>query len=153
MPSRLNFMLAAAALLSASAVLAQGISASGSIPARQASYRETGTAFKAINDELRKDAPGRFAMGSSARQIAANLRQVVTMFPAGSGPAAGVKTKAKAAIWSDRATFDRLNGAAVRQADVLVAAMRGTDIVAIRTQTQTLGRTCKACHDQFRLAD
>lgn len=153
MHSRWYLALAAATLLPASVVLAQGLSVSASIQARQASYREVGTAFKAINDELRKPVPGRFIMASSARQMAANLRQASTMFPVGSGPAEGVKTKAKPAIWSDRATFDRLNTAAVRQADALVVAMRGTDMAAMRAQTSALGQACKACHDQFRFKD
>lgn len=153
MPSRLYFALAVAALLPPSIALAQGLSAPASIQARQANYRETGTAFKAINDELRKSAPGRFIMASSARRIAANLRQVGAFFPAGSGPAAGVKTRARNTIWNNRATFDRLNGVAVVQADGLVAAMRGTDVAAIRIQAQALGRACKACHDQFRIED
>lgn len=151
MKLRILACLTAGVLAAGTAALAEGTPPSASIPARQASYRETGAAFKTINDELRKSAPGRFAMASSARQIEANLRQVAGLFPAGSGPASGVKTKARAVIWSNRAGFDQANVAAVRQADLLVAAMRGTDIAAIRRQTQALGRSCKACHDTYRI--
>lgn len=149
----LHFILAAAALLGTTAAVAQELTGADAIKARQASYRETGTAYKAINDELRKDAPGHFALASSARQIAANLPQVVSLFPAGSGPEAGVKTKAKPAIWTNRATFERANAAAVQQANALVAATRATDVAAMRLQLQALGKTCKACHDQFREQD
>ena len=120
---------------------------------RQSQFREIGTAFKAINDELRKDTPGRFAMGSSARLIAGNLHRVGTLFPPGSGPGAGIKTKAKPNIWTDRAQFDRLNASAASEADRLVAIMKGNDLGAIRAQVPVLGAACKSCHQQFRAED
>ncbi len=123
------------------------------IQTRQSQFREIGTAFKAINDELRKDAPGRFVLGSSARLIAGNLHRIGALFPAGSGPAAGIKTKAKANIWTDRAQFDRLNASAASEADKLVVVMRGNDMAAIRAQVPVLGAACKSCHQQFRAED
>lgn len=145
---------AAAFVLGATTVVGQSqLAPAAAIKARQQQYREIGTAFKAVNDELRKSSPGKFAMGSSARQIAANLRQVNSMFPAGSGPSSGIKTKALATIWSKQPEFQRLNAAAVVAADKLVLAMRGTDNAAMTAQAQAVGRSCKACHSAFRAED
>ena len=141
------------ALFLASAAFGQGSPGATPVKARQGQFREIGTAFKAINDELRKDTPGRFILGSSSRLIATNLRQVSGMFPVGSGPARGIETKALPEIWNNRAAFDRLNETAVAQADSLAAAIRINDSGEIRVQVRALGETCKSCHGQFRVAD
>ena len=151
--SGMTITAAAAAALVATAAFSQTGTPASSIQARQGQFREIGTAFKAINDELKKDTPGKFAMATSARQIAGDLRQVRGLFPAGSGPAAGIKTKALPAIWSDHAKFDALNAAATVEADKLVAVMRGGDAAAIRVQAKALGGTCQTCHQQFRAQD
>lgn len=144
----------ASLVLGAAAAVGQGQSpAATAIKARQEQFREIGTAFKAVNDELRKSAPGKFAVGSSARQIAGNLRQVKTMFPTGSGPSSGIKTKASATVWTKQAEFLRLNAAAIAEADKLVLALRGADTAAMKAQAQSLGRSCKACHTSFRVGD
>lgn len=139
-------------MLGASVVTGQALSpAATAIQARQSQFREVGTAFKAINDELRKAAPGKFVLGSSARQIATNLRQVRTMFPAGSLAAPGQKSKALPEIWTTRAAFDKLNASAVAEADKLAMVLRSTDTGAIAKQVKVLGATCQSCHRQFRV--
>ena len=145
---------AGAALLVATVAVSQTGTPAAAIQARQGQFREIGTAFKAINDELRKEAPGKFVLGSSARQIAMDLRQVRTLFPVGSGAAGGVKTKALPAIWAQRARFDALNAAATVEADKLVATLRGGgDQAAIAAQAKALGASCKSCHVPFRAPD
>ncbi len=144
---------ALAGLAATSAAIGQSASSAAIIKARQAQFREIGTAFKAKNDEWKKSAPGKFIMTSSARQIAGNLKQTGTMFPAGSGPSAGVKTKALVAIWQKPAEFSRLNAAAVAEANKLVIVMRGGDTSAISAQVKALGRACQSCHKPFRLDD
>ena len=146
-------ILVAAGLLAATSAIGQALAPTAAIRARQANFREMGTAFKAINDELRKPALGKFVLSSSARQIAGNLRQVGSMFPAGSGREAGLKTAAKPEIWSHQADFARLNAAAIVEADRLVAATRGGDPAAIRAQVKATGGACKGCHDLYRQPD
>ena len=156
MRQRNVLMVAAAWILGLGAPAATGqttTSPAEAVQARQSQFREIGTAFKAINDELRKDAPGKFALASSARQIATDLKQAKLMFPAGSGPVPGVKNKARPEIWTNRATFDKAGAAAIVEADKLVAVMRGGDQTAMTTQAKALGATCQACHRQFRAED
>lgn len=141
------------ALLAPVTAIGQAPSAADAIQARQRQFREIGTGFKAINDELKKDAPGKFLMGSSARQIAGNLRQVGKLFPTGSGPSSGVKTKALPVIWAKQADFAKFNGAAIAEADKLALVLKGSDIAAMRAQAKVLGKTCQSCHQQFRAED
>jgi cytochrome c556 len=151
MRSLLYFGAVLAGFAVTSTAVGQSASPAAIIKARQAQFREIGTAFKAINDELKKGTPGKFVMTSSARQIAGNLKQTGTMFPAGSGPSSGVKTKALAAIWAKPTEFSRLNAAAVAEANKLVVVLRGSDAAAISVQVKALGRTCQSCHKPFRL--
>ena len=153
---RKRLMMAAAWMVGLGAAAATGQTPAPpaeAVPARQSQFREIGTAFKAINDELRKEAPGKFALASSARQIATDLKQVRLMFPAGSGPVPGVKNKARPEIWTNRATFDKAAAAAIVEADKLSAVMHGGDQAAVMTQAKALGLTCQACHRQFRAKD
>lgn len=149
--SAFGYGLAACAAIVATAAASQAGTPVDAIHARQGQFREIGTAFKAINDELKKDTQGKFAMATSARQISGDLRQVRGLFPAGSN--AGAKTAALPAIWTDHAKFDALNAASTTEADKLVAAIRTGDATAIRTQAKVLGASCQTCHQQFRARD
>ena len=148
--TRCSLVLGLAAMSGLTPASAQSPAPTAMVQPRQALFREIGTAFKNINDELKKDSFGKYMMSSSARQIAGNLRQAQAMFPAGSGPAPGIKTRARPEIWSDRAKFDQAAGAATFEADKLVAVMRGNDPEVIRSQARALGEACKDCHSQFR---
>ena len=58
-------------------------------------------------------------------------------------------SKARPAIWTDRARFDRLAENMRGEARKMSAAAGG-DIAAIRAQFSSLGQSCKACHDDFK---
>jgi cytochrome c556 len=152
---RTSRALIACAILSFSAAttLAQPSPPSDAIAARKAQFHGIGAAFKAVMDELKKDAPDKAVLAASADKIAANLKAVRTLFPDGSGPAPGVKTHARPEIWTDRAEFDRLNLAATNQAGVFGAAARGGDMAAIQAQAKALGGACQSCHQKFRLSE
>jgi cytochrome c556 len=113
--------------------------------------RELGAAFKAVNDGLRGPAPQTIMIQMSARQIANAARAQYNWFPAGSGPQPGVKTAAKPEIWTQAARFRQLqDGFATQVASFQRAAMSG-NADAMRTGARSLGGSCKACHDEFRV--
>ncbi len=120
------------------------------IEQRQALYREIGTAVKAIRDETRKSAPMNFVIKSSVKRIASGLREVQPMFPEGSGPEAGIETKALESIWKNKAEFESRYTKAIEQADKLVLVAKQKDMKKTRAQLKSLGRECKGCHDKFR---
>lgn len=120
------------------------------VRSRIVGYRELGAAFKATNDGLRGDVKT-VLIQQSARQIRAAARQQYSWFPAGSGAKAGVKTAAKANIWSNPTQFKTAQDNFARQAEAFQKAANGGDAVTIRIEARKLGATCKACHDQFRV--
>lgn len=120
------------------------------IAARQAGYKKMGAAIKALNDQLKSDAPVKAAMVGAARMIALTAREQGKLFPAGSSPASGLKTDALPAIWTDRAAFDGQMGRLVTESGKLLAIANGGDAAAIRAQVKATGAVCSACHRQFR---
>lgn len=120
------------------------------ISARQAGFKEIGGAFKTINDEIKSGRPDWNTVRSSARNLETRATAIGRFFPRGSGAQPGVKTRALPAIWTDTATFVRLQNEFAANARALNAAAvagNATDLAAART---ALGGNCKACHDRFR---
>jgi cytochrome c556 len=78
---------------------------------------------------------------------------VAKHFPKGSGPQAGLKTRAKASVWTDQASFVKLQNDMIAAANGLNAAAIKGDVAALTAARTTLGGTCKSCHDKFRESD
>lgn len=116
-------------------------------------YRETGAAFKTLNDQLKSDTPIKIMLRSSARRIVQTSHDQYDFFPKGSGPESGEKTKAKAAIWADPAGFKLAQDNFQKQADRTAAAIDKGDPAQMKTEVHALGETCGACHNKFREKD
>lgn len=127
--------------------------AADTIKMRIANYRELGTAFKNINDELRSSSPSTFMIQMSARDVSRAARDQYNWFPAGSGPEAGVKTRAKAEIWATPAKFKSAQDLLATNAEAFAKAAKGGDVGEIRAASKELGRACVTCHRSFREED
>ena len=98
-------------------------------------------------------AKGERPFDPAAVQADANVILVLSKLPFsafGEGTDRGNHTKAKKEVWSDRAKFD--DDARKMQAEVvkLDEAAKTADIAKLRTQVGETGKSCKACHDDFR---
>lgn len=142
----------AAGTLGLAASVALGVAADGDVvKARIASYRELGAAFKNLNDELRKPGPQIYIVQLSARQIRSIAQAQYRFFPAGSGPRPGVKTAARAEIWTQPAQFRTAQDAFGRQAQAFATAAQSGDVPRIKLAAKALGQSCAACHKAFRI--
>jgi cytochrome c556 len=117
---------------------------------REAQLRRLGAAFKAVNDQSRASSPDFAAIRSNAQTISALAAEFPTWFPAGTGPAAGLDTKAKAEIWSNSAGFADEIRQLQAAAQNLATASAGTDRAAISASARSLGQRCASCHTGFR---
>ena len=136
--------------LAMAATPAAAPSPQAAIAARQAGYKKMGAAMKALNEQLKSDAPAKAVMVSAARTIAVTAPDQPKLFPAGSGASAGVPTDALPAIWTDRATFDAKMASLIAESAKLLTVANGGDLAAIRAQAKATGATCSGCHRQFR---
>jgi cytochrome c556 len=118
--------------------------------ARHERFEEMGKAMKGINAQLKGSSPDVSVIQRNAALIARAGPQLLSWFPEGSGPAEGSRTRAKAEIWTDAATF-RSAGQRFEQASgAFNRAAQGGDAAAVRAALPALKGSCSNCHDKFR---
>ena len=124
--------------------------AAATIQARQGNYKQIAAALKGISDQLRTDSPDLAQIRPSAALLADRSVRVLGWFPRGTGPEAGVRTRARPEIWTDAAGFRQRGAAFVVAARALNAAARGGNVAQVRTALRDVSRACSGCHDTFR---
>lgn len=117
---------------------------------REAQLRRLGAAFKAVNDQSRASSPDFAAIRTNANTIATLAAEFPSWFPAGTGPAAGLDTKAKAEVWSNASGFAGEVQQFQTAARDLVSVSAGTDKAAIGASARAVGQRCASCHNSFR---
>lgn len=113
-------------------------------------FKKMGAAFKGLNDGLKADAPDVKALQANAKTVNQYAHQVGKWFPAGSGPESGVKTRAKAEIWSDAAGYKAAVAKLETEAAKLEKVSKTGDVGAIKDQAKALGGACGGCHKVYR---
>lgn len=124
--------------------------ATGIYKVRHDEYHKLGDAFKVIRDQVRASSPDSAAIKEAARVVSDASVNQFKWFPAGSGPQAGVKTRAKAEIWSKPQDFEAAQKLFAEEAKKLNAAAGSGDAAQVRSQFGEVGKACKNCHDTFR---
>jgi cytochrome c556 len=114
---------------------------------RNAAFTLIGEHMGRIHDELKAPRPDGQKLRTSAEFIAFLGAAPWETFGADTAKVKG--SKARPAIWTDRARFDRLAENMRGEARKMSAAAGG-DIAAVRAQFSSLGQSCKACHDDFK---
>ena len=146
-----HLILAAAATAAIVTVAsAQSPTPAQTIQMRQGNYKQMAAAMKGLNDELHTATPAIGTIRRHAQVFATHAPRVLRWFPAGTGPESGVRTRAKAEIWSDPDGFRRAGAGLLLASRSLSAAVRSRDIAAVRAAMPALGRACATCHDSFR---
>ncbi len=153
MKLRITMVLVAGAAMAVAGSAAAQLSPKDAVTARVNGYRETGAAYKIINDQLKAKTPVKIMLRTSAKTIAGAARQQYGWFPAGSGPEAGVKTKVKPAVWTDAAGFKAAQARFQQEADLMVKVVETGDQAQMQKQAKALGATCSACHNKYRIED
>ncbi len=125
-------------------------SVEGTIRERQANFKNLARASKTIGDQLKARNPSVEQIQASARVLADHAPQILTWFPAGSGPESGVRTRAKAEIWTNQEGFGEAAARFIATAQEFSIIAGTGDVAAIRTAQADLGPSCRNCHDQFR---
>ncbi|MDI1327914.1 MAG: cytochrome c [Brevundimonas sp.] len=87
----------------------------------------------------------------STRALARWAHAVPGMFPAGTGPEAGVPTRAKPEVWSDRAGFEARAADYAAAADRLAELAGGEDAAAFSAQWSVVRQSCNTCHTAYKL--
>lgn len=147
-PIRILSVALAVAAVSTAALAAQ--SAADVIHARQAGYKQLGGAFKGLHDQLVAPNPDKAQIAALAKRVNEIAGQIPGWFPKGSGPEAGVKTRAKAEIWQRYGEFQGDAKALGVETAKLAAIAPAGDVGALQVQFKAVGEKCGACHTPFR---
>ncbi len=147
---RAPLALAAAAVLGSTVALAAAASPAQVIEQRQTNYKRMGAALKVLKDELAAETPSRAKLQAAAKLLSATAKLQPFLFPAGSGPSSGIKTDALPNIWSERVAFDAAMKDLTTQSAKLEAVTQSGSNAEIAAQYREAGKTCGACHRQFR---
>ena len=147
--------LAAALLSCVGFTLVQAASPQAAqIKPRQDKLRDMGGALKAITDELKKPkVDWDNVIIPNAQTIKDRSGYLLNWFPKGSGTEAGVKTYALPAIWQKPDDFTKIGKAMQAEAIKLDQVANSRNLDALRTEAVTMGKACKACHDDYRSKD
>ncbi len=84
---------------------------------------------------------------AAALAIKANLEKNATLYPEGTGPDSGIKTRAKDEIWLDMEGFTAALKTAIAGAEGMAAVTKKADLLPALGK---LGGGCKGCHEKFR---
>jgi cytochrome c556 len=128
---------------------AQGEGPDGIIKGRQAAMMLSGVAMGAMKSAMDAGQPPA-SQRFNSRALARWSHAVPGMFPAGTGPEAGVPTNAKPEVWSDRAGFEASAADYAAAADRLAELAAGEDAAAFAAQWTTVRQSCQACHDVYK---
>lgn len=144
-----GFALAAVGLATAPAAARDGLDAQGVIKARQAAFHLSAGTFGPMKAAIDSGADvNGFAFG--AKGLARWARTIPSMFPAGTGAEAGIPTKAKPEIWSDRAGFEARAAEYAAAADKLAELAQANDKPGFAAQWLVVRQSCSNCHDPYR---
>lgn len=142
--------LAAALAVVIGSGAAFALDAPAAIKERQEVYKEIGKSMKGIGEELKSSSPNVADIKKFAATIDTDAPKVPSLFPAGTGPEAGVKTGAKAEIWQKPDEFKKDAADFAAAAHALNVAAESGDVAAIKDAAGKIGEACKACHQTFR---
>ena len=140
--------------LAAGLVVQAAPSIKDQIKSRQDKLRDMGGALKAITDELKKPkVDWDNVIIPNTQTIKDRSAYLLNWFPKGSGPEAGVKTYALPAIWQKQDDFTKIGKAAQAEAIKLDQVANSKNLDALKAEAVTMGKACKACHDDYRSKD
>jgi cytochrome c556 len=118
---------------------------------RQRGLKKLGAAFKVLRDELQGGSPDAAKIRSASADITQAAGAIASWFPTGTGPAAGVKTDAKAEVWTDTAGFAAARDLFVREANRWAQLGSDGNPAAWNEAAVSLGQSCRGCHDKYRV--
>ena len=114
------------------------------IAARQAAMKAIGAA----SAPLRAPSVDRATAQAAGQTIHDNLRIFAANLPKGSGPEAGVPTKAKSEIWTSSEPFNNALNSGLRASELLAKSPAEGD--ALRAQVGSVMQSCAGCHTNYR---
>lgn len=144
-----QIVLGAFALTAVSAAFAADPKPEDEVRYRQSAFNVIGRNFAVLGAIAKGERP----YDQAVAQKSANIVEALSTLPFGSfGPGTDIGThKADPKVWKENAKFKEAAEKFQFEAAKLPAAAK--DIDTLKLQVGAVGKTCKACHDDFRVKD
>ncbi len=140
--------------VSATAIVTAAPADIAQIKSRQDKLRDMASALKQIDDELKKRSPDwENLIQPNVLILQERSPFLLKWFPKGSGPEAGAKTYALPAIWQKGDDFAKHGRTMMAEAVKLSQVAAKKDNGELKAQVIALGKSCKACHEDYRSPD
>ncbi len=152
MKNSMSIALAVCVSLAVAGSAVAAIDAAAVLKTRSDGMKSQGAALKGLGQGLASGGSAADLKVFSAKLVETS-GQLPGWFPKGSGPESGLKTKAKADIWSDAAGFKAAADNFKTQAGKLDATVAGGDMDAIKAQFGATRAACKSCHEKYEVQD
>ncbi len=120
------------------------------VHARREHFKRLGRTAKSLRDQIGRSRPNWNLVVSDTNEIERLAQDLPNWFPAGSGQARGIKTKARAIIWSKPQEFARAAHRLSNSAAILAQAASRHDLAGVRLRARAVGQACGSCHHRFR---
>jgi cytochrome c556 len=117
---------------------------------RQSALFLMGNHMGRINAQLKAATPNMQVIQSSAAVVEVASKLPYEAFIPGTETGGTPATRAKPEVFKDTDKFKQLAEKMQGEVVKLNAAAKGGDIAAIRAQFGDVGKSCKACHDDYR---
>ncbi|MEL7197561.1 MAG: cytochrome c [Pseudomonadota bacterium] len=121
------------------------------ITERQENFKKIGDAFKAIREELEGETPDLAFIKTQAEDIGARAETAKGLFPEGTSIDDGYDTEALATIWEKPEEFGQKAQALVDATAEMARLAEAGDAAGVAAAVGTVGKSCKGCHDNFRV--
>lgn len=143
--------LAAAILVAGTPQIVLAQSAGEVIKERRALMKNNNKTNKIIKAFVGKGNGSAADMAAAGRQLVSNASRIPGLFRAGTSLKDGVgTTRAKPAIWVNRAAFEAAAGKLKAAGENLARVAATGDKAAIKVAAGAIGKACGSCHKQFR---
>ncbi len=150
---KIPFALCAGLIGLAAIALSEGpgaVSPAAAISARQASLDLSSITLRSMGDAIKAGREPK-SQAYAAMSLAKWAKALPGMFPAGTGKGeTSADTQALAAVWQDRAGFDRAAANYVSATARLAALAGANDAAAFTKQLDEVNQACGACHAKYK---
>ena len=151
-------LAAVGSLIVASAAMAQGApapptpeqKAATAVLTRQGLFKIQAFVFGPVGGMLRGAPFDAAVVEKAAERLEVTGALIPEVFVTDTHTFTATPTKAREGIWTNKSDFDGKAGDLVKAAADLEAAAKSGDEAATKKAAAAVGKTCGACHDQFR---
>ena len=145
----LSFVIGMAGLFAALPASAQFAKPEDAVKYRKATFTVMANHFGRISAMAQGKVPFDAAAAAANAEIVATMSMLpYSAFP--EGTQGSEKGTPKLNVWSERAKFDEAAKNMQGEVAKLVAAARSNNLDALKAAVGNTGKSCKACHDNFR---